>query len=76
MDTIRFYRRLREKEQKDLAELLGVTPSVICRYEQGKSEITARNLLKIANFLQVPIQHFFLPVPDVDALLEHAKDSA
>ena len=31
MDTLRFYRRLRDVEQKDLATLLGVTTSMISR---------------------------------------------
>lgn len=76
MDTIRFYRRLRDKEQKDLAELLGVTASAICRYERGQAEISARNLLKIANFLQIPIEKFFLPLPDVDGMIDGKKESS
>lgn len=74
MDTIRFYRRLRDKEQKDLAELLGITTSAISRIEQGKAEISARNLLKIATYLQIPIEKFFLPIPNVDALLANGQE--
>ena len=50
METLRFYRRLRDVEQKDLATLLGVTTSMISRYEQGKADIRADDLFKIRNF--------------------------
>ena len=69
MDTIRFYRRLRDVEQKDLATLLGVTTGMISRYEQGKAEIRARDLFKIAQFLDVPIQKFFAPLPQVEIFI-------
>lgn len=74
MQTIRFYRRLRDVEQKELAKLLGVSNSMISRYEQGKAEINARDLLKISNFLRVPIEKFFLPIP-VAALITNGEDA-
>ena len=75
MDTIRFYRRLRDVEQKDLAAILGVTTSMISRYEQGKADIRAQDLFKIAQFLAVPIYKFFEPVPDVTVLLSNGQES-
>lgn len=69
MDTLRFYRRLRGVEQKDLATLLGVTTGMISRYEQGKAGIRADDLFKIAQFLGVPIQKFFEPVPPLHRLI-------
>ena len=71
MDTIRFYRRLRDVEQKDLAAILGVTTSMISRYEQGKADIRAQDLFKIAQFLAVPVHKFFEPVPHIDALISN-----
>ena len=75
MDTIRFYRRLRDVEQKDLAAILGVTTSMISRYEQGKADIRAQDLFKIAQFLAVPIYKFFEPVPQIDALISNGHDA-
>ena len=75
MDTIRFYRRLRDVEQKDLATLLGVTTSMISRYEQGKADIRAHDLFKIAQFLGVPVHKFFEPVPQIDALISNGHES-
>lgn len=74
MDTIRFYRRLRDVEQKDLAALLGVTTGMISRYEQGKADIRARDLFKVAQFLGVPIQKFFEPIPHADAFLSNGQE--
>ena len=74
MDTLRFYRRLRDVEQKDLAAMLGVTTSMISRYEQGKADIRAQDLFKIAQFLGVPVHKFFEPVPHIDALISNGHD--
>lgn len=62
MQSIRFFRRLRGFDQKDLACILGKTPAMICRYEQGKAPITAVDLQRIADYLNVPIQQFFKPL--------------
>lgn len=75
MDTLRFYRRLRDVEQKDLATLLGVTTSMISRYEQGKADIRALDLFKIAQFLGVPVHKFFEPVPHIDALISNGQET-
>lgn len=68
MQTIRFFRNLRGLEQKDLAKVVGKTPTMICRYERGKAPITATDLQKIADFLQIPIEQFFEPI---DSLRSH-----
>jgi transcriptional regulator with XRE-family HTH domain len=75
METLRFYRRLRDVEQKDLATLLGVTTSMISRYEQGKADIRAHDLFKIAQFLSVPVHKFFEPVPHIDALIANGQET-
>ena len=74
MDTLRFYRRLRDVEQKDLAALLGVTTSMISRYEQGKADIRAKDLFKVAQFLSVPIQKFFESIPHADVLPSNGQE--
>jgi transcriptional regulator with XRE-family HTH domain len=74
MKTIRFYRRLRDLEQKDLATLLGLTTTMISRYEQGKADIRAKDLFKIAQFLSVPIQKFFEPIPHADVLPSNGQE--
>ena len=44
--------------QKQLAEILGMSPSTICRIETGKKEVSdlkVSTLNKIANTLDVPL---------------------
>ena len=60
------FRKKRGLEQKDLAELAGLDPSIICRYESGVSRAYAITLWKISGALDVPISEFFLGLP-IDA---------
>lgn len=69
-DSIRFYRCLRQVEQKELAAVLGKTPSALCRIEKGENQISANDLETIAHHLRVPIQRFFEPLPSVDVLID------
>ena len=52
--------------QARIAKELGVTHQCIQKYEKGRIEIPSTNLLKIANFLEKPIDFFFHA--DVDSL--------
>lgn len=73
MKTIRFYRRLRNVEQKELATFLEIDPSMICRFEKEKADIKAKDLAKVSAYLHVPIQKFFEPIPSLEPLLQEAE---
>lgn len=64
---LRHWRRL---EQKELAELTGLHPSHISRFENGKQEPSLRNLIKLVVALGSPAYLFGLvDLPDpVDSL--------
>jgi transcriptional regulator with XRE-family HTH domain len=47
---------------------------MISRYEQGKADIRAKDLFKIAQFLSVPIQKFFEPIPHADVLPSNGQE--
>lgn len=47
----------RNINNKTLAELIGVSPSMITRYLNGESEMSVTNLCKIAAYLQVSLDY-------------------
>ena len=49
-------RILKGRSQRDVANLLGVHPSVVCRMESGKTRIFIRDLKLIASFLGVSVR--------------------
>lgn len=49
--------RIRKIKNKTLAELIGVSPSMITRYLNGDSEIPIANLCKIASALHVSLDY-------------------
>lgn len=58
MNTHSKIRELRKKQgltQDNLAEMLGVTKSAICRYEKNERDINLGTLKKIAKALNVPV---------------------
>ena len=57
-------RRRRGLTKKGLAELLGVTPLTILRYERGESTPPPENIAKLTNALAFPESFFF--EPDID----------
>ena len=56
---IRFYRKLRELSQRELASQMRMAPSQLSRYETGQSEPTLGVLRRIARALSVPVSDFF-----------------
>ncbi len=63
-------RRRRGLTKKGLAELLGVTPLTILRYERGESTPPPENIAKLAKALAFPESFFF--EPDIDEPLSDA----
>jgi transcriptional regulator with XRE-family HTH domain len=56
---IREYRTKAGKTQQDLADLLGKTSAAISDMERGKVQVSASDLSKIADFLNVPVNSFY-----------------
>lgn len=54
-NKIRLYRRKKGLSQKALAELIEVSPSLICKIEKNKAYPSLITLTKIAKVLEVDI---------------------
>ena len=57
--NIKEYRKKSGKTQQDLADLLGKTSASISDLERGKVQISATELSRIADYLNIPINSFF-----------------
>ncbi|WP_308758189.1 helix-turn-helix domain-containing protein, partial [Bartonella raoultii] len=58
---IRFRRNMLKMSQKQLGQSLGVSFQQIQKYEKGSNRVSAGQLKKIADILNVPIT-FFMPI--------------
>lgn len=47
--------------QQELADLVGVSKQMICKYEKGESIPTSTNLIKLGKALNVKMDYFFKP---------------
>jgi transcriptional regulator with XRE-family HTH domain len=56
---VREYRQQEELTQENIARKLGILPSAYSRLEQGKGALTTAQLVKISQYLQIPIARFF-----------------
>ena len=63
---VRYYRKQKGYTQKDLADELGITEMAVSLYELGKRNIKADTLFKIANFLDEPIEKFYMDYKSKD----------
>ncbi len=59
-NQIRMYRRLSGKTMQELADHLGVSLSAISKIEKGYRRIDQEQLVRIAEFLDCPIQEIFV----------------
>lgn len=57
-DKIKYYRKIRNMSQEDLANLSGINVSTIKKYECGFRNPKPDQLIKIANALDVSINYF------------------
>lgn len=74
-DKLKELRLRHNLKQSDLAAAIGVSPSTIGMYEQGRREPDRRILLKICGFFSVSTDYFLQPGDmgagrDIDAFLE------
>ena len=56
---IRGKRRALGLEQDDVARALGVGPDTIEAYERGNVRVPSDHLIKLSDFLGVPVSYFF-----------------
>ncbi len=59
--NIRFYRKIKNLSQFQLAELAGILEKTVTRAESGKIEIKLSVLEKISNALDIPLFKLFIP---------------
>ncbi|MFP1133065.1 helix-turn-helix domain-containing protein [Asticcacaulis sp. W401b] len=59
----------------ELAEVIGISPQQLQKYEDGSNRITANRLYAVASFLKVPMSRFFRPV-DESGVEDATMDSA
>lgn len=48
-------------QQKELAEMLGITTTAYSLKENGKYQFTGDQMFKIAEYFKMPIEDIFLP---------------
>ena len=53
MEKLKYLRKLHKISQKQLADKIGYSQSVLCDWENGKSEPTATPIRKLAQFFNV-----------------------
>lgn len=71
--VLRQLRRKANLQQKDIAEVLGVSPSAVSKYETGKLLLDLESIQKLAKFFDVPITTFFQST-EVSKVLRTAKE--
>lgn len=59
-NQIRMYRRVRGRSMQELADFLGVSLSAVSKIEKGYRRIDQEQLVRIAEFLDCPLQDIFV----------------
>ena len=59
-NQIRMYRRLRGRSMQELADQLGVSLSAISKIEKGYRRVDQEQLVRVAEFLDCPLQELFV----------------
>ncbi len=75
-DRIRRYRREKGMDQKELAAILAVSPSVISNLESGKSMVGVDTLLAIVRALDIGIEDLLPEYSHVSKSLEDMTEVA
>ena len=61
-----YLRTIRELSQKDVAADLDISFQQVQKYESGKNRISAGRLWQISQTYKVPIDWFFVDMPDAN----------
>ena len=72
-NKLSYYRRLRGISQKQLADLIGVTPGTISHYESGRRLPNIQMALKLAQILEVSVEDLFSPEIIQDEMSSETK---
>ena len=59
-NQIRMFRRLRGRSMQELADHLGVSLSAISKIEKGYRRFDQEQLVRVAEFLDCPLQELFV----------------
>lgn len=54
-----YYKSLRGKSNKDIADALGIPPTTISAWNTGRHLPDMERLQRLASYLDAPIEHFF-----------------
>lgn len=57
-EKLKRYRILNDYSSKEIATLIGVSPSTYSRYESGKSQPNTEKIKKIAGILDIDVEYF------------------
>ena len=63
-DSIKYYRKLKNLTQKDLAEKLNLSTSLIQKYENGERKLKIDTLKQISDVLDTPLSVFLNETDD------------
>lgn len=67
MDYKQFFRELREDNdltQKDIANVLGTSQTMVARYERGANEMPAKHIVTLCHFYKVSADMVFEIPPE------------
>ena len=67
-ERLRLRRQMLNLSQEKLAEALGLTFQQVQKYEKGANRISCSRLWDFSQVLQVPVQYFFMDMPEQTAL--------
>src|SRR5580704_6059391 len=58
--NIQYLRRARNLKQSEMAKIIGVSIQQIQKYESGENRVSGSTLYKLAAYLGVPIDYFYI----------------
>lgn len=56
-ERLRALRENREKNQTDIANMLGITQQIYSRYERDQTDLPLRHIIKLADYYQVSVDY-------------------
>ena len=59
--TLKEAREKRDLKQSEVAEFMGVSPSAVCQWEKGITELTTKKFYKLCRILRVEPEDIILP---------------
>jgi transcriptional regulator with XRE-family HTH domain len=75
-ERIRIWRTSRGKSQAALGREIGVSPEAVCQWESGKTKPVQSNIEKLVEVLELTMEQFYGPPPELSKGTTSAKDDA